>query len=227
MRSTGVPEAAAPRGPVDRRVSRWGPADRTRTSEWAASGHPLGMTKAKKEQQVSAVSDLAGVLDRVVELVDSFDEEEWSAPTPCDEWDVRAVVGHLLDVQQRFLANLTGEAVRTDAAFRENVAMLTTAFQEEGALERVVPDRLGDVTGLTLLNILMMEHLAHGWDLAQAVGRDPSFDEEVAAGTIDFARMMSPKVPPALRRFDAPRPVPGDSPAIDRLAAFLGREVPA
>lgn len=181
----------------------------------------------QKEQQVGAVSELTGVLDRVVGLVDSVEEEEWSAPTPCDEWDVRAVVDHLLDVQQRFLASLTGEAVQQDATFRENAAMLTTAFQEQGALERVVPDRLGDITGLTLLNILLMEHLAHGWDLAQAVGRDPSFDEGVAARTIDFARMRSPRVPPALRRFDAPQPVFADAPAIDRLAALLGREVPA
>lgn len=179
------------------------------------------------EEQVSAVTDIADVLDRVVRLVDSLDEGEWSAPTPCDEWDVRAVVDHLLDVQQRFLSNLTGEAVRTNRTVRENAATLTAAFQEEGALERVVPDRLGDITGLTLLNILMMEHLAHGWDLAQAVGRDPSFDEETAARTLDFARMMSPKVPPALRRFKDPQAVPQGAPAVDRLAAYLGREVPA
>jgi uncharacterized protein (TIGR03086 family) len=184
----------------------------------------LGVTKVKGEQ-MSAVADCADVLDRVVRLVDSLDEEEWAAPTPCDEWDVRAVVDHLLDVQQRFLANLTGEPIRTNFTLRENAAMLKDAFQEEGALDRIVPDRLGDITGLTLLNILMMEHLAHGWDLGQAVGRDPSFDEEVAARTIDFARMMSPKVPPPLRRFKPPQPVRQGGPAIDRLAAFLGREI--
>jgi uncharacterized protein (TIGR03086 family) len=180
-----------------------------------------------KEEHVNDVADCADVLDRVVRLVDSLDEKEWSAPTPCDEWDVRAVVDHLLDVQQRFLAGLTGEAVRTDATLRSNATMLTAAFQEEGALDRVVPDRLGDITGRTLLNILVMEHLTHGWDLGKAVGRVPSFDEEVAGRTIDFARMMSPKVPPALRRFDPPKAVRRDAPAIDRLAAFLGREVPA
>ncbi|MHC3425279.1 TIGR03086 family metal-binding protein [Streptomyces sp. DT18] len=176
---------------------------------------------------MSAVADCADVLDRVVRLVDSLKEEERTAPTPCEEWDVRAVVAHLLDVEQRFLANLTGEAVRTDLTLRENAALLTAAFQEEGALERVVPDRLGDITGLTLLNILMMEHLAHGWDLGRAVGRDPSFDEEVAARTEEFARLMSPEVPPALRRFDAPQPVSPQAPAIDQLAAFLGRKIPA
>lgn len=197
------------------RRHRGGPGAGQDLGEWA------------REKHVDAVSELAEVLDRVGGLVDSFDEREWRAATPCAEWDVRAVVDHLLDVQRRFLANLTGQPVRTEPGFRENAALLTDAFGEEGALERVVPDRLGEVSGLTLLNILLMEHLAHGWDLGQAVGRDPAFDEEVAARSLDFARLMGPKVPPALRRFDDPRPVPQDAPPIDRLAAYLGRKLPA
>lgn len=144
---------------------------------------------------MSALSDLGAVLDQVVRLVDSIDEQEWTAPTPCDEWDVRAVVNHLLDVQQRFLANLTAQPIRTQPGFAENARLLVTAFAAQGALERVVPDRLGEITGLTLLKILMMEHLAHGWDLGQALARPPVFDEEVVDQIIDFARQMSPKVP--------------------------------
>ncbi|GAA1331009.1 TIGR03086 family metal-binding protein [Pseudonocardia xinjiangensis] len=184
-------------------------------------------TLTTKEQYMSAVSELAAVLDQVVGLVDSVDEQEWSAPTPCEEWDVRAVVEHLLDVQQRFLANLTAQPVRTQPSFGENAQLLVSAFSEEGALERLVPDRLGEITGLTLLKILMMEHLAHGWDLGQALAHPPAFDEEVVDRTIDFVQQMSPKVPPALRRFDDPQPVAPDAPAIDRLAARLGRRVSA
>ncbi|MGP2436932.1 TIGR03086 family metal-binding protein [Streptomyces sp. JW3] len=174
---------------------------------------------------MSAVSDLSSVLDQDVRLVDSVREGEWSLPTPCDEWDVRAVVAHLVDVQQRFLATLTSRPVRTGSTFGENAELLTAAFAQDGALERVVADRLGDITGLTLLNILVMEHLAHGWDLGQALGRPPAFDEEVTRRTIDFAQEMSPKVPPSLRRFADPQPVRQDAPAIDRLAALLGRGV--
>lgn len=173
---------------------------------------------------MNAVSDLARVLDEVSNLVDSIEERQWSSPTPCEEWNVRAVVDHLLDVQQRFFANLTGMDARTDSSFRENAAMLESAFKEEGALERIVPDRLGDISGFTLLNILLMELLAHGWDLGQAVNRDLPFDDEVAARAIEFARMMSPKVPSSLRRFKDSQPVRPDAPAIDRLAAFLGRD---
>ncbi|MCF3962628.1 TIGR03086 family metal-binding protein [Streptomyces fuscigenes] len=177
-----------------------------------------------KEQPVGAVGELAAVVDQVAGLVESLDEREWHASTPCEDWDVRDVVDHLLDVQRRFHANLVGQPVRSRPTFRENAEMLVTAFSEDGALERVVPDRLGDITGLTLLHILTMELLAHGWDLGQAVGRPPAFEEETAARTVDFARMMSPKVPPSLRRFAAPQPVAPDAPAIVRLAALLGRK---
>ncbi|QFR96869.1 hypothetical protein [Streptomyces tsukubensis] len=64
-------------------------------------------------------------------------------------------------------------------------------------------------------------------DLARAVGRTPSFDEAVVEREITFAQSLSPQLPPHLRRFKDPHPVPEDASAIDRLAALLGRTVPA
>lgn len=171
----------------------------------------------------NTVSDLSGVLNEVGQLVVGIADTQWSAPTPCDEWDVRAVVDHLLDMQQRFHLNLTGNALPADASYVENAAALTSAFGEDGALERIVDDRLGPIPGQVLMNILIMENLAHGWDLGQACGHVPVFDDSVAERTIGFVHIMQPKVPPHLRRFKDPQPVPDDAPAIDRLVALLGR----
>lgn len=171
----------------------------------------------------NTVPELAGVLGEVGQLIDGLDEVQWSAPTPCDDWDVRAVVDHLVDMQRRFHLSLTGEARPADAGFVENAAALTSAFGEGDALERVVDDRLGPIPGQVLMDILIMESLAHGWDLGQASGHPLAFDEGVAARTIDFVYMMQPKVPPHLRQFKDPQPVPADAPAIDRLVALLGR----
>jgi uncharacterized protein (TIGR03086 family) len=171
--------------------------------------------------------DFAEVADEVGRLIESLDERQWAAPTPCDEWDVRAVVDHLLDLQRNFRVTMTGEAKPEDSTFRDNVAVLVDAFEAGGALERTVTTRLGQISGLAALNILTMEHLAHGWDVARAVGRTPSFDEAVVEREIEFALMMSPKLPPHLRRFKDPQPAPVSAPAIDRLDALLGRTVPA
>ncbi|MFI6348033.1 TIGR03086 family metal-binding protein [Streptomyces sp. NPDC050560] len=151
-----------------------------------------------KERATDLVSDLADVLDEVARLVESLDERRWAAPTPCDDWDVRAVVDHLLDLQRNFRVTMTGEAKREDSAFRDNAAVLPAAFREQGALERTVTTRLGPMPGATALNILTMEHLAHGWDLARAVGHTPSFDTATTERAIAFATLMSPKIPPPL-----------------------------
>lgn len=171
------------------------------------------------------VSDLADVLSEVGQLIESFDEHQWTAPTPCDDWDVRAVLDHVLDLQRNFRVTMTGGAKPENSTFKDNATVLLAAFGAEGALERTVTTRLGQISGETALNILTMEHLAHGWDMAQAVGRRPSFDEAVVERVIAFSTMMGPKLPPRLRRFKDPRPAPESAPAIDRLAALLGRTV--
>ncbi len=38
--------------------------------------------------------DAAG--GRLVELAKQIGREQWSNPTPCTEWDVRIMVGHLI-----------------------------------------------------------------------------------------------------------------------------------
>ncbi|MGW7271888.1 maleylpyruvate isomerase N-terminal domain-containing protein [Streptomyces sp. NPDC054864] len=59
------------------------------------------MWRCRRAWRVACQADAAAVLDSVVRLVESLDEREWSASTPCEAGDVRAVVDHLLDVQQR------------------------------------------------------------------------------------------------------------------------------
>lgn len=39
----------------------------------------------------NTVSDLSGVLNEVGQLVVGIADTQWSAPTPCDEWDDRLV----------------------------------------------------------------------------------------------------------------------------------------
>jgi len=40
--------------------------------------------------------------DRVGELLATLDEADWSRPTDCPDWDVRAVAGHILGMAQTF-----------------------------------------------------------------------------------------------------------------------------
>ncbi len=39
---------------------------------------------------------------RISELLASLDDADWSRPTDCPDWDVRAVAGHILGMAQTF-----------------------------------------------------------------------------------------------------------------------------
>ena len=57
---------------------------------------------------------------RVLDLVRSFDAEDWSRPTDCSEWDVRALVCHVLGAFEGFssLPQLLHQAVAGQRAAR-------------------------------------------------------------------------------------------------------------
>jgi uncharacterized protein (TIGR03083 family) len=40
--------------------------------------------------------------DRVCELLSTLDETDWTRPTDCPDWDVRAIAGHILGMAQAF-----------------------------------------------------------------------------------------------------------------------------
>ena len=61
----------------------------------------------------------------------------------------------------------------------------------------------------------------------RATGQAVTFPEVLAAAELDFTVSQLPAVPPDRSPFGPPRPVAPDAPAIDRLAARLGRDVTA
>ena len=69
------------------------------------------------------------------------------------------------------------------------------------------------------------EGLIHGWDLAHATGQTAAFPEAVAEQTLATVRVTLAGRPRDPRGFGVEQPAPEDAPALDRLAAFLGRSV--
>lgn len=112
------------------------------------------------------------------------------------------------------------------AAVRESAGALAAAFARPGALERTVQAPIGEVPGAVALHLQTMEHLVHGWDLAQATGQKALFDDTAVEREIEFARGLVAQLPPAPDGpFAMSRTAPADAPAIDHLAALLGREI--
>ena len=165
---------------------------------------------------------------------------QWDLPTPCTEWDVRALVNHVVgenrwavplfgggtvaEVGDRFDGDLLG----TDpvAAWDESAAEALAVIDEMGAMERTVHLSFGDFPGREYAMQLFADLLVHGWDLARATGQDEILDPELVAACAGWFAELAP----AYRDSGAvgPRPsVPGDADAQTLLLAEFGRTAAA
>ena len=181
-----------------------------------------------------SVEQLSAALSAVGELIEGVREQQWSAPTPCQDWTVHALVNHLVGMNLVFAALLTDQAppergadrLGDDplSAYRESGSLLIAAFDQPGVLERTYHGPLGSATGGDRLQIRLYDLLAHGWDLAQATGQPAELPGDLAEQALAFARVQL-STQPRTGRFDLAQSVSDDAPAIDRLAAFLGRSV--
>jgi uncharacterized protein (TIGR03086 family) len=93
-------------------------------------------------------------------------------------------------------------------------------------LDRTYPLPIGQVPGLSLIEIRLIEHLGHGWDLARATGQPAPFPGDLAERGLVVARRQLEDRPAGVHRpFGDEVETADNAPAIDRLAGFLGRAV--
>lgn len=169
------------------------------------------------------------------DLIDRLGADEWTAPTPCTEWNVRDVVNHLVELNLVFVAMFEESPMperRVDhldadpaEAYHRSAAALQIAAVRPGVLERSQSTALGVATGVERLQWRIADLLTHGWDLAQASGVEVELPVDLVEQALTFVQAQLPKQTRA-GRFSEPQPIQDDAPAIDRLAAFSGRPVP-
>ncbi|HKA97415.1 MAG TPA: TIGR03086 family metal-binding protein [Streptosporangiaceae bacterium] len=141
---------------------------------------------------------------------------QWAAQTPCTEWDVRALVNHVVSANCRYTMLLHGattdevEATRAVdhlgddpvASFAATAAELKAAFGEPGAMARTACHWAGARTGAQLLEMRVLDIAGHTWDLARAIGAGESLDPRVVAfaltlqDTLDAGRQRGAFAPP-------------------------------
>src|SRR4051794_36828223 len=95
--------------------------------------------------------------------------------SPCERWDVRTLLNHMLETQRYFLRSALGQDASPpgptppDTLTDDPVADFETvrhdllgAYSQPGVIEKT-----GPALGVALSDILI-----HGWDLARATGQD-------------------------------------------------------
>jgi uncharacterized protein (TIGR03086 family) len=162
--------------------------------------------------------------------------DDWRRPTPCSEWDVRALVNHVVGGNVRYQLLLHGapteqvEATRAVDHLGDDalVSFVATAegvvayFHEDGALERIAHHATGDRTGRELLSMRILDAAIHGWDLARAIGADETLDDDVVAFLLAYTADLD--LGPQQRAFaPADVDVPRQASPQDQLLHRLGR----
>ncbi len=191
-----------------------------------------------------ALADFDRVIDACSLLVRGVRPDQWGLPTPCAEWDVRRLVDHLTSGNRMFAAIADGERPEGAEAFQQlrarvapaagddpveaflaSAGELREAFGEADFPEGTYPTPAGEQPGEFLIHMRTTEGLIHGWDLAHATGQTPEFPEAIAEQTLATVRLTLAGRPRDPRGFGPEQPAGEDAPALDRLAAFLGRSL--
>jgi uncharacterized protein (TIGR03086 family) len=156
--------------------------------------------------------------------------DQWTAQTPCTEWDVRALVNHVVGANRRYTMLLHGattdevEATRAvdhlgddpATSFAATEAELAAAFAEPGAMARTTYHRTGERTGAQLLEMRVLDIAVHTWDLARAIGAGEALDPDVVAFALTHQDILD-----AARQRGAYAPPPGKTPAGSSAQARL------
>ncbi|MER5961886.1 TIGR03086 family metal-binding protein [Streptomyces sp. NPDC002057] len=155
------------------------------------------------------------------------------APTPCGEYDVRALLNHLFGV----VVNFQALAAKQSADFASTPDRLAEAdwrerFEAEtGKLVEAwsAPDAEEGTTGAmglparTVGSMVLLDLTVHAWDLARATGRSYEADPAVVAGLVEEVERMAPMARKMNVFGEAVEP-PGDATVFERLLATTGRD---
>lgn len=179
----------------------------------------------------------ARALDQTEQQVAAVRPDELSNPTPCADYDVRALLGHVVAVLHKIARVGAGADVRDvpdvidgidDDGWAGAVARargeVERVWADDKALDHLVTLPWATLPGRVVLDAYTHEFTVHSWDLAHATDRVAELDPDLAALALDaFPKFAPPEERSGQGPFGPAVPVPDDADVYTRLAAYLGR----
>lgn len=179
---------------------------------------------------------LEAILPAVSDLVDRLDPTALHNETPCEQFELRDVIDHMIVLGGAFSYLFRGEEPPEQAApvtdgevpapeFRKVMDDLLDAVRSEGALERPIVAPVGEMPGETFARLVAFDGLVHGFDIARSASLSYDPPADVVAAVDAFARLaITDDMRDGDTFKDPTKPPEGASP-IERVAAFSGRTV--
>lgn len=167
---------------------------------------------------------------RMTERIAAIPQDSWSHPTPCEEWTVRELVAHVVEVHGIF-QKLVGRSlvehpeVEVDplgawAAVRDQ---MQADLDDPVRADEEYDGRFGRSTfAASVDGFVCFDLVVHGWDLARATGQDETIDPEEIEPLQAMVDSMGPMMVENGVIKGQLEPAPDASPQ-ERLLAGLGR----
>ncbi|MGW3245301.1 TIGR03086 family metal-binding protein [Streptomyces sp. NPDC001070] len=187
--------------------------------------------------------DLGPAARDVGALLEQVSDKHLDAPTPCPDYTVAHLIGHIAgfcagfrDAARKDLGPTTdsdpnGSVPELPAAWRELLpvllAELADAWRDPGAWEGETVAGGVTLPGALAGRFALNELLVHGWDLARATGLDYRPGEpglEAAITLLSGFRAASGDSPEGSGPFGRVVPVRDSAPPLDRLVGLTGRD---
>jgi uncharacterized protein (TIGR03086 family) len=174
------------------------------------------------------------------ERVHAVGADQWHQATPDTEWDVSALVDHLID-ENRWLPPLARghdldaagkivEGAKTTAGddlakvFDDASLACAEAVKEDGVLERTASLSRGPTPMRNYLGEMIFDHLVHAWDLGKAIDFSGApLPDDVIEALYPMATGMADELAGS-GMFAAPIKIADDAPTLDKLLGLTGRD---
>jgi uncharacterized protein (TIGR03086 family) len=175
--------------------------------------------------------------DAAARTVANVKASQFGQPTPCADWDVHALLNHLiLWTSYSLEARAHGESVGQDlmdhdfaadpgfaAAYRAQLDRALTAWADPATWERSLdvmgsPTPAADIAALNLAEMVL-----HGWDLAAATGQRYEVDAAAAAAALQAVEANADLFR-EYKGFADPVEVPPAASVLDQVLALSGRD---
>ncbi|WP_328537352.1 TIGR03086 family metal-binding protein [Streptomyces sp. NBC_00344] len=201
--------------------------EKTSTTE---TGTSRSGTAAGEPQKISEL--LAAAAAQAAPVVRAIEETQLRDPTPCAEYDVRALLNHLIQVVINFQALAARQEVdlgdegdflggdwRTE--FTQQTDRLVTAWAAPGADEGTAGSM--GLPARTVAHMVLGDLTVHAWDLARATGQEytppPAVLDEVSPALGQMAPMAR-----SAGVFGEPVTVADGATELEKLLAATGRD---
>lgn len=169
------------------------------------------------------LADLESALRATEHVIAGVRPGQAHHPTPCDDYDVTRLVDHLVGYANDFADKVHGITPTADPATARAGDDPPGAYRAAAA--RLVEGyRDGPAANATPLGVVLMETVAHGWDLAMATDQPTSFpDSSVRSAHSAGQAMLAPDYRGDGKPFGLEVTPSEPATTLSRFIAFMGR----